>query len=147
MVYENNKIETEYKWNQSNIMDIKSMLGTNHRHPLLHMAKSYTWLEEKNQSIHEFSIEYMMNSNFNTHKFFREKVKACLKNTFSTSTMTNISKILLKPNTRVLALVMFYENRKNSNKIFRVLSCVIYNIISKYVCIDYFGYEMFYDDI
>ena len=35
---------------------------------------------------------------------------------------------------------MFYENReKNSRKIFRVLSCVIYTIISKYVCIDYLG--------
>ena len=30
---------------------------------------------------------------------------------------------------------------KNTSKIFRVLSCVIYTIISKYVCIDYLGYE------
>ena len=31
--------------------------------------------------------------------------------------------------------------KKNANKMFRVLSCVIYKIISKYVCIDYLGYE------
>ena len=50
--------------------------------------------------------------------------------------------MLLKDNTRVLALVMFYENRKkNTRTMFRVLSCVIYTIISKYVCIDYLGYE------
>ena len=30
---------------------------------------------------------------------------------------------------------------KNQRKIFRVFSCVIYKIISKYVCIDYLGYE------
>ena len=30
---------------------------------------------------------------------------------------------------------------KNTKKMFRVLSCVIYTIISKYICIDYLGYE------
>ena len=44
--------------------------------------------------------------------------------------------------TRVLALVMFYENgEKNTRKMFRVSSCVIYTIIIKYVCIDYLGSE------
>ena len=38
-----------------------SMLGTNLRMPLLHMSKSYIWLEETNQRINEFSIGYMMN--------------------------------------------------------------------------------------
>ena len=37
---------------------------------------------------------------------------------------------------------MLYENRiKNSKKMFRVFSCVIYTIISKYVCIYYLGDE------
>ena len=31
--------------------------------------------------------------------------------------------------------------KKNTRKILIVLSCVIYTIISKYVCIDYLGYE------
>ena len=30
---------------------------------------------------------------------------------------------------------------KNTSQIFRVLSCVIYTIMRKYVCIDYLGYE------
>ena len=30
---------------------------------------------------------------------------------------------------------------KNTRKMFRVLSCVIFTIISKHVCIDYLGYE------
>ena len=100
------------KWNQLNLIDIKYMLGTYNRLPLSHMAKIYIWLEETNQLINEFSIGYMMNPNLNTIKAFREKLKVCLKKIFSTSTMAHISKISLKTNTRVLALVMVYENRK-----------------------------------
>ena len=121
---------------------MQSMLGTNRHMPLLHMDKIYIWLEEKNQLINELSIGYMMNPNLHKKKAFREQVKVCLKNTFVTYTTAHISKILLKSNTIVLALVMFYENRgKYTKKFFRVLSCVIYTIISKYFCIDYVGSE------
>ena len=42
----------------------------------------------------------------------------------------------------MLASFMFYETRqKKPKKISRVFSCVIYTIISNYVCIDYLGYE------
>ena len=113
-----------------------------HRLPLSNMAKSYIWLEEKNQRINEFSIGYMMNPNLSMNKAFKEQVKLCMKNTFSTSTMTHISKILLKPNTRVLALVMLFDNgKKFAKRMFRVLSCVIYIIIRNYVCIYYLGSE------
>ena len=83
-----------------------------------------------------------MNPNLNRNKSFIEQVKVCLKNTYGTSTNAHIGKILFKDNTRVLALVVFYENReKNTGKMFRVLSSVIYTIISKYVCIDYLSTE------
>ena len=45
--YKNKTIGTKDKWNQLNLIDIQSLLGTNHRLPLSHMAKSYIWLEEK----------------------------------------------------------------------------------------------------
>ena len=88
-------------------MHIKSMLGTNNRLPLSHISKSYIWLEETDKVINEFSIVYMMNPNLSINKYFKEQVKVCMKTKFSTSTMTHISKILLKPNTRVFSLVMF----------------------------------------
>ena len=136
--YENKKIQTQDKCNQLNIMDMQYLLGTNHRLPLSHMAKSYIWLEETNRRINELSIGYMMNPNLSINKAFKEQVKVCMKNTFSTTTQSHISKILLKPDTRVLSLVMFYETRKtNTNKMFKVLSCVIYTIIINYVCIGY----------
>ena len=47
---------------------------------------------------------------------------------------------MIEKNTRVLALVIFYDNRKKfTRKMFRVSSCVIYTIIGKYVFIDYLG--------
>ena len=47
-----------------------------------------------------------------------------------------------RKNTRLLALVIFYENGgKFIRKLFRVFSCVIYTITGRYVCIDYLGSE------
>ena len=83
-------------------MNIQSLLGNNRRLLLSHMANKYILLEETNQRIHEFSIGYMKNPNLIINKAFREQVKLFMINSFSTLTMTHISKILLKPNTRVL---------------------------------------------
>ena len=121
-----------------NLLDIQSMIGTNFRMPLLHMSKSYIWIEEKNKCINEFSIGYMMNPNLNRNRAFKYQVKVCLKHTFGPDTSSHISKTLQKPNTRVLSLVIFYESGKTIiRKLFRLLICVIYTIINKYVCIDY----------
>ena len=94
--YKNKTIETKDKWNQINLLDMQSLLGTNCRRPLLHMSKSYIWLEETNQRINEFSIGYMMHPNLNRNKAFRDQVKVCLKNTFFPDTNIHISKILSK---------------------------------------------------
>ena len=106
------KIESKDKWNQLNLLGMQYLLGNNCRLPILHMSKSYIWLKELNQRINEFPIGYMMNPNLSNNKAFKEQVKVCLKTTFSTSTLSHINKILLKPDTRVLKLVMFFENRK-----------------------------------
>ena len=91
--HKNKTIEIKDKWNQLNLLDMKSLLGTNFRRPLLHMSKGYIWLEETNKRINEFSIGYTMNPNLNTNKAFREQVKVCLKNTFGPSTNIHIGKI------------------------------------------------------
>ena len=76
------------------------------------MSKGFICIKETNQRINDFSIGYTMNPNLNKNKDFRKQVNVCLKNTFGTSTTTHMSKILLKANIRVLALVMLYYNRK-----------------------------------
>ena len=66
------------------------------------------------------------------------------KTTFGAITQPHIITILETNNTRVLALLMFCETRKNLEKVFKVLSCVIYKIISNYVSIDYLARELNY---
>ena len=60
-----------------------------------------------------------------------------MNNTFGPIIQSFIRSPLAKNRTRVLALLNFYETRKNPKKAFKVLSCVIYKIISNYVFIDY----------
>ena len=118
------------------------LLGAYHCLPLLHMSKSYIWLEETKERITYFSIGYMINPNLNINKAFKEKVIKCMKTTFGSITQPHISKRLAKINTIVLTLLMFYETRKNPKKVFKVLSRVIYTIIRKYACIDYLASEL-----
>ena len=124
------------------LLDMQSMLWTICRMPLLHMSKIYIWIEETSQRINELSIGYIMNPTLNRNRAFKDQVKVCLNHTFGTDTNSHISKTLHKLNTRVLALVIFYESGKTIiRKLFIVLSCVINTIIDKYVCIDYLGSE------
>ena len=140
--YINQKIETKDKWNQVNVLNMESMLVSNCRMPFLHMSKRYICIEETNQRINEFYFVYMMNPTLYKNKAFKEQVKACFRNTFGPDTNSHINTILMKKNTRVLALVIFYESGKtNLRKMSKVLSCVIYRIIDRYVCIDYLGTE------
>ena len=104
------------------------------------MSNRNFYIEETNERINEFSFAYMLNPTLHTNKVFREQVKPCLSNLFGEDTNKHINKTLMKRNTRVLALVVHYElGNINPRKMFKVLSCVIYAIIDRYVCIDYLG--------
>ena len=94
--YINEIIETKDKWNQMNILNMQSMLGDNCRMPLLHMSKSYIWLEETKKFINEFSIGYMMNPTLYRNRSFKEQVKVCSKHTFGPDTNSHINKKLQK---------------------------------------------------
>ena len=59
---------------------------------------------------------------------------------FGAITQPLIKDTLLKNNTSVLALIMFYETRSDK-KVFRVLSCVIYTTIKNYVYIYHLDYQ------
>ena len=79
-----------------------------------------------------------MNPNLSINETFKYQVTKFMKTSFGAMTQQHISKILSITNTRLLALVMFYDTIKKK-KIFKVLTCVIYTIIDIYVCIDYLG--------
>ena len=94
--YINKIIETKDKWNQLNILDMKSMVGANCRMPLLHISKSYIWLEETNQRINDFSIGYTMNPTLYRNRAFKDQVKVCFNHTFGPDTISHINKTLQK---------------------------------------------------
>ena len=122
-------------------MPTQSLLGVNHRLPLFHMNKSFIWLEETKERINKFSIGYMINPTLNINKSFREKVTKLMKTTFFAIKKPRIRTIFAKNITKVSALLILYETIKNPNKVFKVLSCIIYKIISNYVCIEYLACE------
>ena len=82
----------------------------------------------------------MINPGLNVNKAFRSQVKKCMFTTFGEITHPFIKATLAKKNTSVLALIMFYETRADK-KSYRVLSCVIYDIIKNYVCIGYLAFQ------
>ena len=117
---------------------MESVLGVNCRISLIHMSKRNFYIEETNERMNEFSFAYMCNPTLYRHKVFKEQVKLCLNSTFCADTNKQINVILKRPNTIVIALIVNYEHGSYSTrKMFKVLSCVVYTIIDKYVCIDY----------
>ena len=84
----------------------------------------------------------MLSPILNKNKAFKDQLKAFLSNTFGADTNKHINKTLMNRDTRVLALVLFYElGTFNPRKKIRVLSCVIFTIIYRCVCINYLGTE------
>ena len=77
--------------------------------PLLHMSNRKIWIKETNERINEFYFAYMLNPKLNKNKAFKDQVKTCLNNTFVADTNKHINKTLMNRDTRVLALVVFYE--------------------------------------
>ena len=69
-------------------------VGGQFLYAIITYVKSYIWIEETNQRINEFSFGYMFNPTLFTNKYFKEQVKACLKNTFDPDTNSHINKAL-----------------------------------------------------
>ena len=83
-------------------------------------------------------IGYMINPSLKFNNLFITQVEKCLGCSFSISKMKTIKNCLIKKNTSIMALIFIYENNEDiPNKNHRVLSCVVYNLIGNYVCIEY----------
>ena len=91
--------------------------------------------EKGKKLIYQFQVGYMLNPELNINKAFKEKVEINMANSFSGTTMTPVRKVSKKGNNRVLSLLMLYEYIKN--KIFKVLSSIVFYIMENYVCVDY----------
>ena len=91
------------KLNHFNHIPMQSLLGAYNRLTLLHMAKSFIWLEETKECINNVSIGYMINTTLNIDKSFKEQLNKCMRNIFGTIIQPDIRSIQATNNTRVLA--------------------------------------------
>ena len=87
--------------------------------------------------MNQFAISYMINPTLHVNKMFRDQFEKCLRATFHHNTMENIRDVMRKKYRCVIAIIMFYDSKKDSIKMCGVISCVLYYIIDNYVCIDY----------
>ena len=55
--------------------------------------------------------------------------------------MESIINVTRKKDTYVIAIMIFYESKKNPMKVYRMLSCVLYYVSDNYVCFDYLCYQ------
>ena len=117
-------------------------LVANCRMPLLHMSKpTFEWKKQINVSM-SFLLDICWIQVYTRTKLLKIHWKHVSKTHLIKIPILILIQYHRKKNTRVLALVVFYElGNINPGKIFKVLSCVIYTIIDRYVCIDYLGTE------
>ena len=63
-------------------MPILPLFGANHCLQLLHMSKSFIFIEETEECINDFDIGYMIRPNFHVNKSFKEQVINFMNNNF-----------------------------------------------------------------
>ena len=81
-----------------------------------------------------------MNPTFYRNRYFKDQVKVCFKHTFVPDTNYHINKTLQKKNKSASISYILREWEKNDKETVQSVElCNIYNIIDKYVCIDYLG--------
>ena len=80
------------------------------------MSKRKIYIEETNEGMNEISFANMCNPTLYRHKVFKDQVKSCLGNTFGADTNKHINNILLRHNTRVIALIVNYEHGSISTR-------------------------------
>ena len=105
---ENKKVPGKYKWETLDFIPLMPLVGVNHCQPILHIYKRMVHFYSIDESIHKFSIGYMINLSHHFNKVFKEQVEKCLSAKFHLKTMETIKYFLRNNNTCVMALIMFY---------------------------------------
>ena len=88
----------------------------------------------RNDKMSKFCVGYMSYPGLNQNKSFKYKFFQ-MSITFDKPTMVSIRKLLKNCNTRVISLLMFYDNINIT--IFNMLDPINYLIMEKYICVGY----------
>ena len=94
------------------------IVGVNHSLLILHKSKIMVHIYTTEKTIHQFAIGYMINPSLHFNKIVKAQVETFLGCSFSISTTKTITKILMKKNTSVMALIMICKNNGEIEKQF-----------------------------
>ena len=135
---EKKKVPGKDKWETPATIPLIPLVGLNHRQDILHMPRIMVHYYSTDETINQFAIGCIINPSLNCNKVLRIQVGKCLSLSFAARTMETIKDCLRKINTCVMALIIIYENNgETSNKVYILLSCVVYYLIYNYACIYY----------
>ena len=87
-----------------------TIVGVNHCQHILHMSKIMVHCYTTDENINPFSIGYIINPSLKCDNVFKIQVEIFLSVLFSFRTIKNIKDFLMKNNTCVMVLLIFYEN-------------------------------------
>ena len=119
------------------------ILRVNNCLPILHLPKRMVHIYTTGNTIHQFTIGYMINPSLHFNKIFKAQVEKCLGCYFYIRKMKTIKMFLMQKNKSIKALIIIYENNgENSKIVYIVLSCVVYTFIDNYVCIEYLSCQL-----
>ena len=104
------KVPGKDKWETLNGIPIMTLVGINHRQPILHLSKIMIHCYSTDENINQSSIGYMINPSLNCNKLFIIQVETYLSLSFAAIIMETIKYCLKNNNTFVMAPIMIYEN-------------------------------------
>ena len=109
------------KWQVCNTILICRILNLSAREPLWKMARKMVKNFYTKKEYYQFHAGYLSYLNLKQNNLFKEEVDKFLSSRFDSKTSTQMKKTLKQDNTRVIALIMFYKNRKSL--IFQGVGC------------------------
>ena len=112
----NKKSPGKDKWETLAVIPLMQLLGLNHHQHILNMSKIIVCCYSTDETINQFEIGYIINPSINYNKLFIVQFEKFSSLSFATRTMETIKDCLRKENTRVMALIIIYENNGEKPK-------------------------------
>ena len=111
-------------WQVSNTMPLCKVLSLSACARLCKMARKKVDNFPTKKELYQFQIECVSYLNLKQSKELKEKFYKCLFQKFDFRTSHHMRKILKQENTRIIDVIILYENRESL--IFKVLGVLVY---------------------
>ena len=125
------------KWECCDVISLLLLLGVNHCQPPSHMSKKGIYINTTEKRINQFAMGYTVNHVLHISKVFRVQSEKSLRAKLSSTYHDWYKRWYENNNTCVIALEIFYKNRKNATTVYRVFTCVLHSVMEFFYFIDY----------